>query len=283
MMLAHALIRPAPSRPAQPDTKQASALFEAIVCDTHMAGLLTATLASAVNGFKNSNGSRLPADLEMYVPQTSNVTLGLPRWASEAALGQQLIDSVVTFYADLEPARRQLNRYFQDANSIGPERAVALHRFALAGAWRGACHSAIAAIRLISEEAEDLLPEFYVLNGGVLTRLLEAAARGETPCIDKTGQPFLPALPQRRHSSRRSVAQSALITAGGSTFRGFVRDVSNGGFGLEQMPIVAPGAQIHIELSTGRRFAGFVAWYSRGRAGIRFEKPLAPNDPMLWG
>jgi hypothetical protein len=266
-----------------PDQGVAPALLEAIVCDTHSAALLTAVLASAVNGFKHSSPPRSDSLLKMYVPQEPAVGLALGKWASEAGLEAQTVAAVIAFFADLEPPRHQLTRFFNDAQTLGSERAMALHRFALASAWRGVCHSAIAAIRHLNAEAEEQLPDFYVLNGGVLAQLLLAAASGETPCLDDTGQPFLPALPQRRRSSRRTLGQTAHITAKGSKFRGFVRDVSAGGFGLDQIPILETGATVSIELSTGRRFAGTVAWYSRGRAGVRFDRALTPNDPMLWG
>ena len=282
-MLSHALIHPAPPKFRASDQDQNSPLFESLVCDTHTAALLTAAITSAVNGFKSPAAAYTQAQLQMYLPRDPTVGLALGRWAWEAGLQPQTIDAVLAFFADLEPARRQLGRYFNDANTLGPERAVALHRFALASAWRGICPSAIAAIGLLGIEAKYRLPDFYRANGDVLSQLLAAAAAGEAPCIDKAGQPFLPALPQRRRSSRRSLGQSGLITIHGKTIRGFVRDVSTGGFGLESVPILEKGADVAIELSTGRRFAGKVAWYARGRAGIIFDRPLTPNDPMLWG
>ena len=265
-MLSPALNQHAPAKFWQAGTEPPSPLFEAVVCDTHTAALLTVVIASAVNGFKTPGLARTGAQLEMYVPQSSTVTQGFGRWAAEADVKPATIASIAAFFADLEPARRQLGRYFQDANTLGPERAAALHRFALSGVWRGVCHSAHAAILLLNAETDQRLPEFYTLNGGILMRLLQAAATGETPCIDKTGNPFLPALPQRRRSSRRAVGQSALVTINGSTLRAFVRDVSAGGFGLEQVPILQNGAAIRIELSTGRRFAGTVAWYGFQRS-----------------
>ena len=280
-MLAHAIIHPAPSHSWLPGPETSHPVLESLVSDTHTAALLTAVIAGAVNGFKSPNTVRSQAGLEMYVPQEPAMARSLGRWASEARLSPNAVGAAISFFEDLEPARRQLNRYFNDANVIGPERAVALHRFALAGAWRGACQSAIAAINALNAETDDRLPELYRLNCGILSRLLQAAAAGETPCIAPNGEPFLPALPQRRRSSRRSVGQAALIIVNNQTFRGFVRDVSAGGFGLEQTPILEKGRQATIELSTGRRFTGTIVWYKRGRAGVRFARPLTPNDPLL--
>ena len=122
-----------------------------------------------------------------------------------------------------------------------------------------------------------------MLSAGVLGRILDAAALGETPCIDADGQPFLPAMPQRRNSTRRKLSQSAKITAAGRTAQAFVRNVSAGGFGLEQVPAFDVGQVLSIELACGRRFTGSIVWYKAGRAGIRLNRTLTPNDPLLWG
>lgn len=73
------------------------------------------------------------------------------------------------------------------------------------------------------------------------------------------------------------------MTVAGKSFRIFVPDVSGGGFGLEQVPILRAGTDAIIEISTGRRFSGIIVWYRLGRAGVRFARPLPPNDPLLWG
>ena len=74
-------------------------------------------------------------------------------------------------------------------------------------------------------------------------------------------------------SSRRTVSQNGLMTVAGKSFRVFVRDVSAGGFGLEQVPILHAGTGAIVEISTGRRFSGTIAWYKLGRAGVRFTRP----------
>jgi hypothetical protein len=59
--------------------------------------------------------------------------------------------------------------------------------------------------------------------------------------------------------------------------------VSPGGFGLERVPQLVPNSLILIELPSGRRFTGVVAWCSGSAAGVRFSRTLLPNDPLLSG
>ena len=282
-MLTHASITHTQNPAWRLDPELAHPHFEALVCDTHTAALLTAVMTSIVNVLRRTGATRTQVEIERYAPQDPTLVLAFRRWASEADLSSSAVSAVVAYFAGLEPARRQLQRYFTDANTIGPDRATALHQFALASAWRGACHSAIAAVSLLDSESERRLPEFYNLNAAMLVDVLRAAASGQSPCVDATGQPQLPELPQRRRSSRRTVSQTGLMTVAGKSFRVFVRDVSGGGFGLEQVPILRSGTDTIIEISTGRRFSGTIVWYRLGRAGVRFTRPLTPNDPLLWG
>ncbi len=258
-------------------------LLETIVTDTQTAALLTATIASFANAMHLPGTARTQPELQMFLPRDPAVLAGFRRWASEAGVSLNTAETVSAFFADLGPARRQMQRYFTDANAIGLDRAGALHRLTLTSAWRGACRSAAAAVRHVATETEDDLPELYVLSAGVLGRILDAAALGETPCIDTEGQPFLPALPQRRNSARRILGQMARISAASRTVQAYVRDVSAGGFGLEQIPSFDTGQVLSIELACGRRFTGTIVWYKAGRAGLRLNRTLTPNDPLLWG
>lgn len=258
-------------------------LLETFVTDTHTAALLTATITSVANALHVPGTARTQAELQLYLPRDPAVLSGFPRWAVEAGVSPNAAETVLAFFADLGPARRQIERYFTDANAIGLDRASALHRLTLTSAWRGTCRSAAAAVSHLASETEADLPELYELSASVLGRVLDAAALGETPCLNGAGQPFLPALPQRRTSARRMLCQSALVTAAGLKVHAYVRDVSASGFGLEQMPVLDAGQSISVELASGRRFNGSVVWYKAGRAGMRLNRTLTPTDPLLWG
>jgi hypothetical protein len=257
-------------------------ILEALVVEAHSAALLTATIASAVNAFKIPNTDRSEQALKPYMPSEPALISVLRNGMLETDLDRDTVAVIVGFFDDLVPARAMLEQYFRDANHIGPERASALHQIGLANTWRRACEDALVAVRQLHGYLARL-PAQYTSNSRVLIELLQKVAHGGSPCIDANGKISIPDLPQRRGSARRTICQPCTITYNRITAQAFVRDVAPGGFGLERAPQLTPKSLVLIELPSGRRFTGVVAWSKGGNAGIRFSRALLPNDPLLSG
>ena len=269
-----------PQRHEFPDSTMP--MLEALVCEVHSAALLTATIASAINAFKRPGSVRSEAGLKPYIPGEPAIVSVLRNGMLETDLNEDTVRLVIQLFDQLAPARIALDRYFADANHIGDDRASALHLLALSTAWRRACQDALLAVRQLHPDLR-LLPAQYTSNSNLLNNLLQDVIMGGTPCIDKDGQIAIPDLPQRRQSARRTVCQPCTLTYNSVTSQAFVRDVSPGGFGLERVPQLVPSTAVEIEMPSGRRFTGTVAWCSGSSAGVRFTRPLLPNDPLLSG
>lgn len=257
-------------------------MLEALVCEVHSAALLTATISSAINAFKQAGAERSEAGLKPYVPGEPAIVSVLRNGMLEANLDEDTVRLVIQFFDDLAPARIALDRYFADANHIGVDRAAALHLLALSTTWRRACQEALLAVRQLHADLRHL-PAQYTSNSKLLNNLLQDVIMGGTPCLDRSGRIAIPELPQRRQSARRTVCQPCTLTYNRVTVQAFVRDVSPGGFGLERVSQLVPKTLVQIELPSGRRFTGTVAWCSGSSAGVRFTRPLLPNDPLLSG
>lgn len=257
-------------------------MLEALVCEVHSSALLTATIASAVNAFKLANAVRSEAALRPYIPGEPAIISVLRNGMLETDLDEDTVRLVTQFFDDLAPARIALDRYFADANHIGEDRAATLHLLALSNVWRRACQDALLAVRQLHSDLRQL-PAQYTSNSKLLNNLLQDVIIGGMPCIDAQGQIAIPDLPQRRQSARRTVCQPCQLTYNRVTSQAFVRDVSPGGFGLERVPQLVPKTVVQIELPSGRRFTGVVAWCSGSSAGVRFTRLLLPNDPLLAG
>ena len=266
------------------ETGSFSPLLEKLITDTQSAALLTAATTSAVNAMRQPGVVHTPTELQSYLPDPNGMLFAMRVLERQSHLPSSTTAAVSTFFASLDPALGEMERYFADANLIGVERAMALHQFSLANIWRRASYTAAEAVTELAQVNQACLPSLYELSAGILCRLLKAAAQGQSPCLMANGQPFLPALPQRRRAARRILGQPATVTLDGTTQRVYARDVSQGGIGLEQVEIPLPAGEIAVvTLCTGRRFTGTVAWHKTRRAGISLTVPLAPNDPLLWG
>jgi hypothetical protein len=267
-------------RPELPDSSMP--MLEALVCEVHSVALLTAATTSAINAFRRARTVRSEADLKPYVPGEPAIISVLRNGILEMDLNDDTVRLVIQFFDDLGPARIALDRYFADANHIGEDRAAALHLLTVSTTWRRACQDALLAVRQLHSDLSRL-PAQYSINSKLLNNLLQDAIMGGSPCLDTRGQIALPDLPQRRQSARRTVCQPCMLTHNRVTSQAFVSDVSPGGFGLERVPQLVPKTAVEIELPSGRRFSGVVAWCSGSSVGVRFTRALLPNDPLLTG
>ncbi len=269
-----------PGEPQYPDSSMP--MLEALVCEVHSAALLTAAIASAINAFKRDSMVRGEGMIRPYVPGEPAIISVLRNGMLETDLDEDTVRLVTQLFDDLTPARIALDEYFSDASQIGEDRSAALHLLTLSTVWRRACQDALLAVRQLHADLRQL-PTQYTSNSKLLNNVLQDAIMGGSPCLDAAGNIALPDLPQRRQSARRTVCQPCQLTYNRVTHKAFVRDVSPGGFGLERVPHLVPKTVVQIELPSGRRFTGVVAWCSGSSAGVRFTRPLLPNDPLLTG
>jgi hypothetical protein len=256
--------------------------IDALTCETHSSALLTATIASAVNAFRLRNTARSEEALKPYVPREPALIAVLRNGMLDTELDEDTLAVIIDYFDSLAPARIALDQYFADANHIGVERASALHLLGLSTVWRRACEHGLAAMRQLHGHLAGLSPQ-YTTNSDLLIDLLQTTIIGGSPCIDENGHVSIPELPQRRRSVRRTLCQPCMITHNRTNSPAFVRDVSPGGFGLERVPPLLPKSMVMVELPSGRRFSGVVAWCDGNAAGVRFLRTLPPNDPLLSG
>ena len=149
-------------------------ILEALVCETHAAALLAATIASAVNAFRRHDTERSERELKPYVPSEPALISVLRSHMLEADLDPDTVAVIVGFFDDLGPARVALNHYFSDANKLGDERASALHLLTLSNAWQRACDDALArhppVARLPRTAARPVHEQLQGYHGGAADR-----------------------------------------------------------------------------------------------------------------
>ncbi len=262
---------------------EGTTLVEALVCETHLAALQTATVTSAVNGLRQAGRIENPLDIRNFIPHRPAILLATSGWLLDAGLEKETIEDVEVFFEELRPARAYLDHFFRDASELGCARAEILHRRNLTSNWQRAAKGAAVAVKSLDQSLRFSLPELYAETVPVLVSLLNSSAEGLQPCIDTAGHPFLPELPQRRRSARKGLFQECSVQHSRRTSRALVRDISSGGLGLDGIAGLRPNEMVVIDLDTGRRLMGTVVWTKARLSGVRFSTPLPPNDPLLFG
>jgi len=256
-------------------------LFEALVSDTHAAALRTAAIASSVNALSAGLLLKSPQLLQAILPQQPTVLAELPRCQKELGLKLDTPPILKAFFDSFGHAGTCIAAFCEDADRSGIERAVFLHFTNLSTVWRRVSDLALKAVAALHPEILRCLPQRYGENTAVLRKLLEQVLRGERPCLDVNGVPFLPELPQRRPAARLEINRPCVVEHQGKTVRAIVRDISSSGVGLERAPDLVPLKVAVIEFDDGRCLAGVVVWSKAGKAGIKFDSPLGPTDPFL--
>lgn len=260
---------------------RAEALKEALICEVHAAALLTATLTSTLNVMTDPAIKAGPERLSTLTPQNGESIAMLARLTAEtnAAFDDHLF--LLEYVEGLAAGRTRLQSYRADVQSLGSVRAAVLHKLVLTDTWRQISHLAALAIKELDVTIAPDLPEIYVQNARVLQSLLSGAKNGWRPSTNECGDVVLPPLPQQRRWPRRALLQPCTVVLQDKSYAAFARDISAGGMGLDRLPSIARAEPLSIELQSGRKLKGLVAWSSGSAAGVRFLTQLSPSDPIL--
>lgn len=260
-----------------------SLLIRALMQEILTAAQITAGAASAINMTNRTGPTRALSEASTLIADFPARFDDWPQRILEEELSLVTLEEIAGFYAAFRCAREQFARFEGEAKQIGLGRASTLHLGPLTTSWRStARHARMASVGL-TRDAADILPEESVANARILDTALARIIAGEAVCCQRDGTIVLPALSERRRAARRSLLQTAQIHAGSSTFAAFARDVSSGGLGLTRMPKLAIGTPLIVDLSCGRTLHGTIAWSDGINTGMRFDCPLRPTDPLIFG
>jgi PilZ domain len=159
---------------------------------------------------------------------------------------------------------------------------------ALITSWRSVCGLYLNAFRVFDQAG--LLSDEHVLVFGTervtrakIAQVLRNAVSGKTTedagisVAQIDGKPWLP----RRRWDRVAMNKSCLISSRGITLQAKLRNISLGGALIQDIDGLARGAPLSIIIDRDRHIPGFVVWVAERKAGIRFQEPLLPTDPLI--
>jgi PilZ domain len=274
-----------PERPFKRPSGQLSLcpLTEGLISEIHHAALVTAVVTSGINTFYGPANPISSGALDQYASQDLTLLHHLKTMSLETLNRADDLYSLSAFLAELGQSQQAYRRFASDVPVIAEHRAIIVHRHGLTSMWQRTCRAALPALQELEGVAASALTERNLQNHHVLSALLKSAAQGFRPCLDENGQLYLPPLPQKRRWPRLSVLQTCFLEFGTRRKLAFIRDVSAGGMGLDQIPKVALGTELTVEMESGRRLTGTVIWTRASSAGLKFFKPLLPSDPLISG
>jgi hypothetical protein len=243
------------------------------------AAVLIAAAASLANAI-DAGGDRAPSAhaLAVYVPA--------PSAAFQASLDRLVgeeVDAELCFHLQGYAARLSLAQRMSTAFADDPARRASVQPVdpeILADAWRRACAAARAAIEALAAlEAGPAHPT--ALEQLRTIELLRLAEAGDWPCLDPDGRITIPGWAERRREKRHELRQDATARFGTTIVPVLIRDASRSGLGLEMRREARPGERLVVTLPGGPEFAGEVAWWDKGRAGIKLDRWLSAEDPLI--
>jgi hypothetical protein len=208
-------------------------LFETLVGETHLAVLHTAVVGSGINSLGRGGGLQTPLGLRSLMPRSPSLMDAAPRCWIELRLSIESLSSLREYVATFDHARDCIESFCHDVEQWGPQPAVFLHAVLLTAKWRRVARCAMRAVETLHPDVVRCFPARYGQNTAVLRRLLWGVLRGDAPCLNASGQLFLPELPQRRPAARRNVNLPCIVEHQGKIFRATVKDISAGGLGLD--------------------------------------------------
>jgi hypothetical protein len=256
------------------------ALFEEIVCATHLAALQTAAASSCINALCQGRHSH-PLLLRNLVPRLPEAMSDLARSAEEMALELPTLEALQAFCAEVVSYQGLVEAFSAEAERRGMRHAFEAHRQHFSTTVARLAGSALSAVGALALPVRCYLLARYDENTSAIEKLLTEALAGDIPCLDRDGDVCLPELPQRRPSPRRLLRRPCIIEYHNRRSGALVQDISAGGVGIFFAAGLVPQTPATIEIAGERRLKGVVVWRNGSRAGIRFDEPLSPMDPLL--
>lgn len=268
---------------AEADLPAEALLIRAFVQDVHTGAVLTAAAASAVNFARGAGAVRALQEARNVIAGFAAQSEHWPRRILEQELSAAAMAQVEDFYQAFRRGRTGFVDYEVDSDEIGAERAAPLHTFRLASDWQRTARLAAAALLALHKDARVILPEDYIGSGEILAGILRRVSEGMPECCRDDGSIILPQLAERRRAPRQSLLQAARVRSEDGEFPAFARDISSGGVGLTGVPPMTVGTALEVDLACGRSFRGTIAWSKGADAGMIFDRPLLPTDPLIFG
>ncbi len=257
---------------------QSRYLQAALIREARDISLLVAVSGSIVNVLATGQRLGLRSSLAAYVPPTPSVMPSAIKQMSHMDDARNnAVQGLVSFYALVSFARNATLVFADKREKSRKSPGVPIE--SLAEAWRAAAKQGINVLKLLdNDEARAEFGQKDKYAAQRLVELLRGVELGRAPCVRIDGVVIVPGWIERRPQVRRQVVRPTEVAINGTNHTMVIRDISEGGIGLEGNAAAEPGDRVSIKLESGTHVSGIAVWSSDGRLGVKLDHQL-PN-PM---
>jgi hypothetical protein len=257
-------------------------IVTAVLSEIEAISIFVSVSSSIANAAQQPMGVTVHREaLISYLPPDSALATNAVPSLLGCTTDGEAIAMLQIFQMRLALAKRMSVAFVAESSAANGARTVLADT--LADAWQRTCSSALNAINALRRMLPEGPRDRALAGVGRVTDLLKAAQRGEHPCVEVDGTVVVPGWAERRRAKRARMALSCAVRVGDRILSASIHDISMGGMGLTGITDVERGSIMDVELPSGRRLSGTVAWTSLGEAkvGVKFASPLSSDDPIL--
>ncbi len=260
-----------------------NALFEALVCEFHWTALQIGAIASCMNASLASERTWMLRACSNLLPvESAVVRIALRSW-QDIGLEGKLAESISGIYFDLTDAKTQAQPLINQAGVfVGPKVSLAKLE-QITALWRKLADDCNTVVQLLEPETRWRVGGLYTGNALILGKFLKEATSGAYGCVNQFGEVAIPLLPQRRKAPRYVLLQPCKVSTQDVTSIAYARDISKNSIGFDCEHDFKLKERILVELRSGRKMKGIVAWSQKKKAVVQFDEALSDGDPLLGG
>ena len=190
--------------------------------------------------------------------------INLPRHCrEELGIAYKSVAAVRDFFGELEDGAAGRRGILRGRRSNSePRRRLSSTCRQVAARWRCLSLRALTAVVVLEKDVARCLPGRYSHNTPLLKKLLRSVIDGGRPCVDDNATVKLPDLPQRRAAVRPNVHLPCVLEYHGRTYQAVAKDISTGGVGFEEAPLLEPQA---VVLWSSKAATALPAWWCGAR------------------
>lgn len=268
------------SEPQRVETRRQNKLALAALQEVRTTSLLICAITSIVNKLSRVGEQSITHDaLLAHLPEPPTYMNEIADQMLDADFNSELYAAFREFRLRLEIARTlslQFCRYPAEVCMKG-----GVHIDVLSGTWCLLCKAGAALLRRVHAGYQlDLGPEGSMHFFRTID-LLRSCANGHSPCVKSDGSVEVPGFIERRKEERLMVDWSAIAIVAKTAMPAQIVDLSAGGAKFVSLVVLQPSQRTSLRLPSGRTLDGVIAWTNASVNGMRFDRPLASDDPLL--